>query len=38
MGFGVLMGCIFPVYASIFVTYNNDKARLFFIAGIVVGD
>ena len=42
MGFGIVMGCIFPVYASFFVTYNNDTARLFFIvgclvAGIVVG-
>ena len=36
MGFGVIMGCIFPIYASIFVTYNNDTARLFFIAGCLI--
>lgn len=40
--FGISMGIIFPVFASFFVIYNNEKAKLIFtvlsvFAGIFVG-
>lgn len=42
LGFGILMGCIFPVFASFFTTYKSETSRWIFIvacvfAGITVG-
>jgi len=36
MGFGILMGCIFPVYASFFVQYNSPLAKILFIGGCLI--
>ncbi len=36
MGFGILMGIIFPLYSSIFVNFKSYKMKLFFIAGCVI--
>ena len=36
LAFGLTMGCVFPVYASIFVTYNSPNAKFLFIAGCIV--
>lgn len=42
LGFGLIMGMVFPVYASFFVQYPSPRARLIFFigcegAGILVG-
>ncbi len=36
MGFGISMGCIFPVYAYFFVEYHSDLARNLFIMGCLL--
>lgn len=42
LGFGILMGILFPVYAGFFVQYNSPNHQIIFtvgslIAGILVG-
>lgn len=42
LGFGILMGIIFPIFTSFFMEYKNEEGKLIFIvlcivAGILVG-
>ena len=42
VGFGVLMGVVFPYYAMLFVSFKSDLLKLIFyigciVAGILVG-
>jgi methyl-accepting chemotaxis protein len=42
VGFGILMGIVFPLYANLFVTFKNTLLLIIFavgciIAGIIVG-
>lgn len=36
LGFGILMGIIFPLYAALFVEFKSDFLMLFFIGGCIV--
>ena len=36
LGFGILMGIIFPIYAGFFVSFNSPLKRLIFIAGCIL--
>jgi methyl-accepting chemotaxis protein len=36
LGFGLLMGIIFPVYAGFFVSFNTPLAMLIFIVGCLI--
>lgn len=36
MMFGIMMGCIFPVYAYFFVNFKSDLLMIWFIVGCIV--
>jgi methyl-accepting chemotaxis protein len=36
VGFGVLIGLVFPVYASFFVDYKSEERRMAFLLGCVL--
>jgi len=36
MGFGLAMGCIFPLYAAFFVEYKSSNAQILFVAGCLL--